>query len=144
MAFDLFARVIARRVDARAPLSAPFTLWLSITPALGETSRPTRSPDHEVKRVMDTLQRAVPIPQREIIVRRGLRRQDYRQGAPLATGLQNVENTVHHLAPEPAALGGRDQQRDQRPLGIAQIARIASALALVEASVLKRPHRPPA
>ena len=60
-------------------------------------------PDHEVKRVMDTLQRAVPIPQREIIVRRGLRRQAFGQGAPLATGLQNVENPVHHLAAAPAA-----------------------------------------
>ncbi len=44
LAFDLIARVIARRVDARAPFSSPFKLWLSITPALGETSRPTRDP----------------------------------------------------------------------------------------------------
>ena len=43
LAFDLFARVIARRVDARPPFSALFTLWLSITPALGEASRPSSS-----------------------------------------------------------------------------------------------------
>jgi hypothetical protein len=43
LAFDLLARVIARRVDARPPFSAPFTLWLSITPALGEAARPSRS-----------------------------------------------------------------------------------------------------
>ena len=43
LAFDLLARVIARRVDARPPFSAPFTLWLSITPALGEVVRPSRS-----------------------------------------------------------------------------------------------------
>jgi hypothetical protein len=43
LAFDLLARVIARRVDARPPFSAPFTLWLSITAALGEASRPSRS-----------------------------------------------------------------------------------------------------
>jgi hypothetical protein len=43
LAFDLLARVIARRVDVRPPFSAPFTLWLSITPALGEASQPSRS-----------------------------------------------------------------------------------------------------
>lgn len=43
LAFDLLARVIARRVEARPPFSAPFTLWLSITPALGLAVRPSRS-----------------------------------------------------------------------------------------------------
>ena len=43
LAFDLLARVIARRVDMRPPFSALFTLWLSITAALGEASRPSRS-----------------------------------------------------------------------------------------------------
>ncbi len=43
LALDLLARVIARRVDARPPFSALFTLWLSITPALGEAARPSRS-----------------------------------------------------------------------------------------------------
>ena len=43
LAFDLLARVIARRVDARPPFSALFTLWLSITAALGEASRPSKS-----------------------------------------------------------------------------------------------------
>ncbi len=43
LARDLLARIIARRVDARPPFSALFTLWLSITPALGEASRPSRS-----------------------------------------------------------------------------------------------------
>ena len=43
LTLDLLARVIARRVDARPPFSALFTLWLSITPALGEASRPSKS-----------------------------------------------------------------------------------------------------
>jgi len=43
LALDLLARVIARAVDARPPFSAPFTLWLSITPALGDASRPSSS-----------------------------------------------------------------------------------------------------
>ena len=45
LARDLLARVGARRVDARLPLSAPFTRWLSITQALGEATvlaRPRR------------------------------------------------------------------------------------------------------
>ena len=43
LALDLLARVIARRVDARPPFSAPFTLWLSITPAEGLAARPSSS-----------------------------------------------------------------------------------------------------
>ncbi len=43
LALDLLARVIARRVDARPPFSALFTLWLSIAPALGEAARPSNS-----------------------------------------------------------------------------------------------------
>ncbi len=43
LARDLLARVVARRVDARPPFPAPFTLWLSITPALGLASRPSGS-----------------------------------------------------------------------------------------------------
>ncbi len=43
LALDLLARVIARRVDARPPFSALFTLWLSIAPALGLASRPSSS-----------------------------------------------------------------------------------------------------
>jgi hypothetical protein len=36
LAFDPLARVISRRVDARAPFSALLTLWLSVTAALGQ------------------------------------------------------------------------------------------------------------
>ena len=43
LAFDLLARVIARRVDVRPPFSALFTLWLSTTPAVGDASLPACS-----------------------------------------------------------------------------------------------------
>ena len=43
LALDFLARVIAGGVDAGPPFSAPFTLWLSITPALGLASRSSRS-----------------------------------------------------------------------------------------------------
>jgi len=39
LALDQFAGVEAVPIDARAPFSAPFTLWLSITQAVGLASR---------------------------------------------------------------------------------------------------------
>jgi hypothetical protein len=35
LALDLFPRVVAMRIDATPPFSALFTLWLSITQAVG-------------------------------------------------------------------------------------------------------------
>ena len=35
LALDFLARVVARRIDAGPPFSAPFTLWLSMTHAVG-------------------------------------------------------------------------------------------------------------
>lgn len=43
LALDQLAGIEAVRVDARAPFSALFTLWLSITQAVGLASRPTCS-----------------------------------------------------------------------------------------------------
>jgi len=40
LAFDLFARIITVRVNAGPPFSTLFTLWLSMTQAVGLTSRP--------------------------------------------------------------------------------------------------------
>jgi hypothetical protein len=40
LSLDLLARVVAIRVDAGPPFSALFTLWLSITQAVGLASRP--------------------------------------------------------------------------------------------------------
>jgi len=39
LAFDLLARIIARRVDPGPPFSALFTLWLSMMAAVGLASR---------------------------------------------------------------------------------------------------------
>src|SRR5216683_1666034 len=39
LALDLFARIIAMRIDASPPFSALFTLWLSIMAAVGLASR---------------------------------------------------------------------------------------------------------
>lgn len=43
LAFDLLARVVAARVDAAPPFSAPLTLWLSMMQAVGLASRSTAS-----------------------------------------------------------------------------------------------------
>jgi hypothetical protein len=43
LAFDLFARIVAARIDAGPPFSALFTLWLSMMAAVGEASRPAAS-----------------------------------------------------------------------------------------------------
>jgi hypothetical protein len=43
LAFDLLACVKALRVDARAPFSALFTLWLSMIAAVGLASLPACS-----------------------------------------------------------------------------------------------------
>src|SRR3954452_23257486 len=40
---DLLARVVAARIDARPPFSAPLTLWLSTIAAVGLASLPARS-----------------------------------------------------------------------------------------------------
>ena len=39
LALDLFARIIAMRIDASPPFSALFTLWLSIIAAVGLVAR---------------------------------------------------------------------------------------------------------
>jgi hypothetical protein len=36
---DLLARIIAARINAAPPFFAPFTLWLSMTQAVGLASR---------------------------------------------------------------------------------------------------------
>jgi hypothetical protein len=40
LSLDLFARVVTVWIDVGPPFSALFTLWLSITQAVGLTSRP--------------------------------------------------------------------------------------------------------
>ena len=99
----------------------------------------------DIERVVDALQRTIPIPQHEVRVRRALRRQVLRQRLPLATGRQHVEDGVEnlaniHLTPPAAALGRRDHRFDQRPFGIAQIARISQTAPLSGAAMFKFPH----
>ena len=43
LALDLFSCIVAMRIDAMPPFSALFTLWLSMTAAVGLASRPAAS-----------------------------------------------------------------------------------------------------
>ena len=116
--------------------------------AVGLASRPSLLARRDVERVVDALQRAVPVPQHEVVMRRALRRQVLRQRLPLAAGRQHVEDRVQnlahiHVARPAAALGRRDHRLDQRPFGIGQIARIAQAATVGGAAMFRRPHRAP-
>jgi len=95
---------------------------------------------------MDAPQRAVPVPALKVFVQRAARRQVTRDRAPLAARAENVEQALQYSAFidrafVPAALRGRDQRRNQRPLRIGQVARIAQLAAIVVRAVLGSPHR---
>jgi glycosyltransferase involved in cell wall biosynthesis len=54
LAFDLFAGVVAWRVDRGPPFSALFTLWLSITQAVGPAALSTADPRRRKRIVCET------------------------------------------------------------------------------------------
>jgi len=98
--------------------------------------------------MMDPVERAVPVPQAQVVMHGAARRQVFGQIAPLATGAQDVHHPVDHLAqvdPPLAAtrLAGRKERLDQRPFLVGQIARIAQPVAVVAGAVLGRPHGAP-
>jgi len=99
-----------------------------------------------IERMMDVLQRSVPVPAAEIAVDRAARRQVLRDVAPLTAGAQHIHHAVDHLAHVDSSLaatsfGRRDQRLDQRPFGVGEIAGIAQPVAVVAMAVLDRPHR---
>src|SRR5271165_1071223 len=57
-----------------------------------------RFPALHVERRVDALERAVPTPKVEVIVKRRARRQVLRDGAPLAAGAEDVHQAVDDLA----------------------------------------------
>src|SRR5262249_51737601 len=99
-----------------------------------------------IERVVDTMQGAGVSRQIDVVVYRALRRQVFRDRAPLTAGGENVHEPVHdlahvHRALAAARLARRDQGLDELPLIVSQIARIAQLAAVVTNSVLRRPHR---
>jgi hypothetical protein len=79
---------------------------------------------------MNAIQCAAPTPQIEIVEQRAARRQIFGYRPPLATGIQDVHDTVHHLAHIDVAtiaapLGERNLRFDKCPFLVRQIAGIA-------------------
>ena len=97
---------------------------------------------------MDAIERALPTPQIEIIVKRRTRRQVLRDGAPLAASAEDVHQAVDDLAlidmtSIAAALGRRNERLDMRPFRVGQIAGIAQSIAVVASAIFVGPHRRP-
>jgi predicted transposase YbfD/YdcC len=102
----------------------------------------------DVKRVMHPVQRAIPIPQAEVVVRRVARWQIFRNVAQLTASAQHKHQTIDHLvnvyrAPAAAVLDPQDQWLDQVPLSVGEVARIAQFVAVIAVAVLARPYRAP-
>src|SRR6516165_4301547 len=95
LALDLFARIIAMRIDAGPPFSALFTLWLSMIAAVGQASRSAFSRHATYKRVMNAIEHTIALPPDKIAVHRAVRRKVLRQIAPLATGTQDIHHPIH-------------------------------------------------
>jgi len=94
---------------------------------------------------MDTLKRAVPVPQHEVIVRRAFWRHILRQGFPLAAGREHVEDGVEYfadvdIARPTTALGWRDHRRKHSPLRVRQITRITKAAPVGVSPMFRLPH----
>jgi hypothetical protein len=102
----------------------------------------------DVERVMDVLQRAVVVPQTEIVVHRAARGQVFRNLAPLASSAQDAHHAVHHLAHVDASfaaatLGWGCQRLDMLPLRVGQITRMPQLVTVVAGAVFGRPHEAP-
>ncbi len=102
----------------------------------------------DVQLMIDAVQRAVPVPEAEVIMHGASGRQVFRQRTPLAAGAQYVHHGVEHLAhvdaPLAAApLGGRNKRLDMRPFLVGQVAGIAHLIAVVAGTVFGGPHGAP-
>ena len=94
---------------------------------------------------MDAIEHAVAAPFPEVVVDRGMRRKILRQLPPLAAGAIDVANGVEDLAHVSRAAAStrarwREHRLDDRPLLVADIARIATAARLVRFAMIVGPH----
>jgi hypothetical protein len=99
----------------------------------------------DIESMMDTLKRAVLVPQHEIMVCRAFWRQILRQGFPLAASREHVEDGVEHfadidIARPTTALGGRDHRRKHNPLRVSQITWITKAAPVSVSPMFRLPH----
>jgi hypothetical protein len=129
LALDLFARIIAMRIDAGPPFSALFTLWLSMMGSGRARFAFGLLAAGDIECMV--MRSRVPSQRKyKIVMDRALWRNVLGQCAPLTTRAQDVHDPVHHL-PDinrsfvAARFGGRDQRRNMRPFLVRQITRIS-------------------
>src|SRR3981081_1681662 len=148
LAFDLLASIIAARIDVAPPFSALFTLWLSMTQAVGLASDPwLRDTSRRARDECDPACRPSS---------KGRNNQTACSWAAdlwerNATGIraQHIHETVHDFprinrALTSATFGRWNNRLDVRPLIVRRIARIAQLVTIVFQAVFGRPHwRPP-
>ncbi len=100
-----------------------------------------------VKRFMNAHEGAIPVPQVEIVIDCGARRQILRDRPPLAASTQHVKQRIDdfpqvHPALVAAAFGRRDERSDKSPFLVRQITGIPQITAVIATAVLVGPHRP--
>ena len=97
---------------------------------------------------MDVIDHAVAAPFPKVAVDRCVRRKVLRQLPPLAAGAIDVANGVENLAhvghaATTARARRREHRLDDRPLLVADIARIATAARLMGVAMIVGPHGSP-
>jgi hypothetical protein len=146
LAFDLFARVIAMRIDAGSPFFPRRDALVIDDRGGGAGLRLSPFTAFHIKRFVDARERAVVAPQIEILVKCGARRQILRDRAPLAVRAQQVHQYFNQIAlvpvsPIAASLRGGNERPQKRPFRVRQIAGITQLAPVMPGSVLARPHR---
>jgi hypothetical protein len=113
----------------------------------GRTSLSVRQfPALHIKRVVQTVERAVIVPAAEVIVQRATRRQIFGDRRPLAARGQNIHQSVDDLALDnrplvATSLGAWDQRSELGPLFVRHVTRIAQLAAVIAGTVFIRPYQ---
>ena len=102
--------------------------------------------DRPIECMMDALQRAVPIPQHEVVMHYALPRQVLRQRQSLAPRREHIEDAVERFAhfnnpPSTGRPSRRDHRCGNRPFSVGQIARVTKPTALCGKAMFGLPHR---
>src|SRR5215204_6534772 len=105
-------------------------------------------PHLNIERVVDALQRPVPVPQVEVLPDGAARRQVLRQRLPLTPRPEHIKDRVEdltnvHRSRAAAALGRTDQRSHQPPFGVRQITLVTQAAPVGRRSMFRLPHEAP-
>ena len=102
-------------------------------------------PTRDVERMMEAIQRPIVRPTTKVVIHGAFRRQNLGEGAPLASGAEDVHHTIDDLPDVhgplvPTLLRGRDQRSNDRPLFVRQVAGVAQLGSVIASSVFCRLH----